>query len=98
MVLGQFSDICGPRKDHKGYGSAAIFQGNFNTRLYNKREVLSFLIVNFPFLLIVMFLWSHHIVFAFLSFARICNNVSDFNYHNIAITGKNTLKPIIPLP
>jgi hypothetical protein len=30
-----------------GYGSAAIFQGNFNTRLYNKRDVLSFLIVNF---------------------------------------------------
>jgi hypothetical protein len=34
---------------HKGYGSAAIFQGNFNTRLYNKRDVLSFLIVNFLF-------------------------------------------------
>jgi hypothetical protein len=22
MVLGQFSDICGPAKDHKGYDSA----------------------------------------------------------------------------
>jgi hypothetical protein len=40
--IDQFSDICGPHKDHKGYGSAAIFQGNFNTRLYNKRDVYAY--------------------------------------------------------
>ena len=59
-----------------------------------------FHIVNFPFLngdVPLVPSYGVYISQFIVPFARICNNVSDFNYRNLVKTEKNPFTPRIPL-
>ena len=67
----------------------SFFQGNVNTRVYDKRGNLSFSIVNSPFLDDdVPLVSSYYVCISQFVFALICYNVSDFNDRNLLITEK----------
>ena len=71
------------------FGYIYPFQGNFNIRVYDKRDVFSFPIVSLSFLVgDVSSAPSHGVYISqFVSFARICNtsNVYNFNDRNLVI-------------
>ena len=67
-----------------------ICDNKLNTKIYDKRDDFSFPIVNYPFLDgDVPWAPSYGVYISQLvRFARVCNNVSDFNERNLFITGK----------
>ena len=67
-----------------------ISNGKIDTKIYDKRDDFSFPIVNFPFLDGDVPLAPSYGVYIsqLVRFARICNNVSDFNERNLCITEK----------
>ena len=69
-----------------------------NTRVYDKRGDVTFPIVNFPFFEFDVPLDPLYDVCIshLLRFARICNNVSDFNHGNLLVTVKKPFTPRIP--
>ena len=67
-----------------------ISQGQLKTKIYDKRDDFSFHIVNFPFLDGDVPLAPSYGVYIsqLVRFARVCNDVSDFNERNLYITEK----------
>ena len=67
-----------------------ICDNKLNTKIYDKRDDFSFPIVNYPFLDGDVPLAPSYGVYIsqLVRFARVCNNVSDFNERNLFITGK----------
>lgn len=67
-----------------------ICNGKLNTKIYDKRDDFSFPIVNYPFLDGDVPLAPSYGVYIsqLVRFARVCNNVSDFNERNLFISGK----------
>ena len=67
-----------------------ISHGKLNTKIYDKRDDFSFPIVNYPFLDGDVPLAPSYGVYIsqLVRFARVCNNVSDFNERNLFIREK----------
>ena len=67
-----------------------IFNDKLVTKIYDKRDDFSFPIVNYPFLDGDVPLAPSYGIYIsqLVRFARVCNNVSDFNERNLFITGK----------
>ena len=67
-----------------------ISNGNIDTKIYDKRDDFSFPIVNYPFLDGDVPLAASYGVYIsqLVRFARVCNNVHDFNERNLFITDK----------
>ena len=67
-----------------------IINGKLNTKIYDKRDDFSFPIVNYPFLDGDVPLSPSYGVYIsqLVRFARVCNNVLDFNERNLCITEK----------
>ena len=67
-----------------------LCDGNLHTKIYDKRDDFSFPIVNYPFLDGDVPMAPSYGVYIsqLVRFARVCNNVSDFNERNLFITEK----------
>ena len=67
-----------------------VCNGKLNTKIYDKRDDFNFPIVNYPHLDGDVPLAASYGVYIsqLVRFARVCNNVNDFNERNIFITAK----------
>ena len=67
-----------------------LCDGNLHTKIYDKSDDFSFPIANYPFLDgdVPMAPSNGVYISQLVRFARVCNNVSDFNERNLFITNK----------